>query len=157
MVLRRTMRAVIQRCLYAKLKISGKIYSQIENGLVVFLGVGTLDTESDAEKLAYKISNIRIFEDANGKINLSPKDVGASILVVSNFTLYGNMQRGFRPDFLSAKKGEEAKKLYDYFVEKIKSYNTFKTAQTGVFGEDMKIEVENDGPINIILNSEDLK
>lgn len=148
------MKAVVQRTLSASLKVDGKLISEIDKGLVVFLGVGQGDEEGDLIKLAAKISKLRIFEDANGKMNLSIKDIGGQILLVSQFTLYGDCSHGNRPSFIMAEKPERANSLYEQMKYLLEKENT--PIQTGVFGADMKIDVLNDGPVTIILDSKEL-
>ena len=148
------MKAVVQRVLRADLKVDGKLISEIDKGLVVFLGVGQGDEEGDLIKLAAKISKLRIFEDANGKMNLSIKDIGGQILLVSQFTLYGDCSHGNRPSFIMAEKPERANSLYEQMKYLLEKENI--PIQTGVFGADMKIDVLNDGPVTIILDSKEL-
>lgn len=148
------MKAVVQRTLSASLKVDGKLISEIDKGLVVFLGVGQGDEEGDLIKLAAKISKLRIFEDANGKMNLSIKDIGGQILLVSQFTLYGDCSHGNRPSFIMAEKPERANSLYEQMKYLLEKENI--PIQTGVFGADMKIDVLNDGPVTIILDSKEL-
>ena len=145
------MRAVIQRALKANLKVDGELISEIDKGLLVFLGVGIGDEEKDMEKLAKKISNLRIFEDENGKMNLSIKDVGGEILLVSQFTLYGDCSHGNRPSFVEAEKPEKALKLYEKMQKCLENHQII--VKMGVFGADMKIDVLNDGPVTIMLDS----
>ena len=142
------MRAVIQRVNYAKLRVDGKLISEINKGLVVFLGVGKGDEESAADYLAKKIANMRIFADENGKINLSLSQVGGKILAVSQFTLFANTEHGNRPDFLAAESPDRANELYEYFVSALEREGA--QVKKGVFGADMKIEQENDGPFTVI-------
>ena len=148
------MKAVVQRTLSASLKVDGKLISEIDKGLVVFLGVGQGDEEGDLIKLAAKISKLRIFEDANGKMNLSIKDIGGQILLVSQFTLYGDCSHGNRPSFIMAEKPERANSLYEQMKYLLEKENI--PIQTGVFGADMKIDFLNDGPVTIILDSKEL-
>lgn len=147
------MRAVIQRVMKANLKVDGKHISNIDKGLIVFLGIGVGDNEVDLEKLGKKISKLRIFEDQNGKMNLSIKDIEGEILLVSQFTLYGDCSHGNRPSFINAERPERANKLYLKMKDLLESENI--TVKTGVFGADMKIDVLNDGPVTILLDSED--
>lgn len=149
------MRAVIQRVLNASLFVEGKKISNIGKGAIIFLGVGEEDQESDAQKLALKISKLRIYEDENGKMNKNIKDYGGEILLVSQFTLYADCKNGNRPSFTQAKNPKEAKELY-FKVQKLLE-NENIAVKMGVFGADMKIEVLNDGPVTIILDSKDLK
>ncbi len=143
------MKAVVQRVLSSNLKIDNKEYSKINKGLIVFLGVTHDDTEQDAKVLAEKISKLRIFEDENEKMNLSLKDVGGEIHIISQFTLYADCHHGNRPSFINAAQPDKANKLYEDFIEDCKELD-MKVA-TGVFGADMKINYINDGPITIIL------
>lgn len=148
------MKAVVQRVLNANLKVDGKIISQIEKGFVIFLGVGIGDEEIDAQKLANKISKIRIFEDDREKMNLSLHDVNGEVLLVSQFTLYADCRHGNRPSFVNAERPERAKELYLFMKDLLERENLL--VKTGVFGADMKIEVLNDGPVTIILDSKEL-
>ena len=144
------MRAVVQRVLNAELKVEGKLISKIGRGLVVFFGVKNGDVPADADKIVKKISALRIFEDENGKMNLSVGDVGGEVLFVSQFTLYGDASHGNRPSFTEAARPETAKPIYDYAAEKLRSLGV--PVSTGIFGADMKILQENDGPITILLS-----
>ena len=148
------MKAVLQRVLSANLKVDGKLISEIKKGLVIFLGVGINDTDDDIIKLGNKISKLRIFEDENGKMNLSLSDVDGEILLVSQFTLYADCRHGNRPSFTNAQipvlANEKYLKMIDFLREK------GLKVKTGVFGADMKIDVLNDGPVTIILNSSEL-
>ena len=148
------MKAIVQRVLKADLKVDGKLISEIGKGLVIFLGVGQGDEENDLLKLAAKISKLRIFEDENGKMNLSIKDVSGQILLVSQFTLYGDCRHGNRPSFIMAEKPERANQLYENMKTLLENENI--PVKTGVFGADMKINVLNDGPVTIILDSKEL-
>ena len=149
------MKAVVQRVLEANLKVDGELISEIGKGFVVFLGVGIEDDVLDMEKLANKISKLRIFEDENGKMNLSIKDVGGEILLVSQFTLFADCRHGNRPSFINAERPERANELYLKMKERLE--NEQIVVKTGVFGADMKIDVLNDGPTTIILDSKELK
>lgn len=144
------MRAVVQRVLSAELKVEGKLISKIGKGLVVFFGVKSGDVPADADKIVKKISALRIFEDENGKMNLSVGDVGGEVLFVSQFTLYGDASHGNRPSFTEAARPETAKPIYDYAAEKLRSLGV--PVSTGIFGADMKILQENDGPVTILLS-----
>lgn len=143
------MKAVIQRVLSAKLEADGSLVSEIGRGYVIFLGVGKGDTESDADYYIKKIPPLRIFEDENGKINKSIKDVEGEILLVSQFTLYADASHGNRPSFIEAESPEKAKELYLYVAEGLKK--TGIEVKLGVFGADMKIEQVNDGPFTLLL------
>ena len=145
------MKAVVQRVKKARLSVDGKLVSEIPFGLVVFFGVKTGDTEKEADYLAKKIAALRIFEDENGKMNLSVKDVGGEILFVSQFTLYGDASKGNRPSFTLAERPERADALYQYAAQKLAEYEV--PVKLGVFGEDMQIEQQNDGPVTILLEA----
>lgn len=143
------MKAVVQRVTHASVKVDGEIKGEIQNGLLILLGVGMNDSEGDAERLAQKISKLRIFSDENDKINLSVNDIGGSLLVISQFTLYADCRKGNRPNFMNAGKPDEAERLYEYFVSECKKL--VPNVQKGVFGADMKVELLNDGPFTVIL------
>jgi len=148
------MRAVVQRVKEGSVEIKNKEVGRIAQGLVILLGVGQDDNKKNAEYLAEKIINLRIFEDKEGKMNLSVKDIDGQILVISQFTLYGNCKKGRRPSFISAALPEEAEKLYEYFVKCIKNYGL--KVETGEFQAMMLVKIYNDGPVTIILDSEKL-
>ena len=150
------MRAVIQRCNNASVTVENEVIGKIGKGFVVFLGVKNDDTDFDLEYLARKIAGLRIFEDENQKMNLSPENVGGEILIISNFTLYGNTVRGFRPDFMNAMMPQRAEEMYLKFIELCKTY-PYKKIQTGKFGADMKVDVSNDGPVNIFIETESVR
>jgi len=145
------MRAVVQRVSRAEVKVSGEATGRSGRGLLVLLGVSRQDTESDSDYLADKIAGLRIFDDANGKMNLAAGDVGGEVLVVSQFTLYGDVRRGKRPSFDDAAPPEHARKLYEHFVERIRAAGL--PCQTGKFQEMMQVELVNDGPVTILLDS----
>ncbi len=145
------MRAVIQRVTGAEVKIDGKISGKIDNGLMVLLGVGNGDTEEDMKYTADKIIGMRIFSDENDKMNLSLKDVGGSMLVISQFTLYGDCSHGRRPFFGDAMEPVGANKMYEDFVAYVREQGIH--TETGEFGADMKVSLTNDGPVTIILES----
>jgi D-tyrosyl-tRNA(Tyr) deacylase len=145
------MRAVVQRVSRAKVTINEWISGEIGHGLLVLLGVGQGDTEADASYLAEKIAGLRIFEDADGKMNRSVQDVGGSVLAVSQFTLYGDVRRGKRPSFDAAAPPEEAKRLYEFFVQRIQALGL--RCETGRFQEMMQVELVNEGPVTILLDS----
>lgn len=149
------MKAVIQRVTKTTLKVDGELISEIGKGLVVYLGVQTGDVQASADYLAKKISAMRIFEDENGKMNLSVKDIGGEILVVSQFTLLADTSHGNRPGFTEAERPERANELYEYFVSLIQNVYGI-TAKKGVFGADMKIEQHNDGPVTILMDKRDV-
>ena len=146
------MRAVIQRVSRAKVTVAGEITGEIGQGLLVFLGVGRQDTEPSAHYLADKITGLRIFEDESGKMNRSVVDVAGSILVVSQFTLYGDVRKGKRPSFDAAAPPDTARRLYEHFVERIRA--TGLRCATGRFQEIMNVELVNEGPVTILLDSE---
>ncbi|MFM1583213.1 D-aminoacyl-tRNA deacylase, partial [Helcococcus ovis] len=145
---------IIQRVKWVKLNIDSNLYSEINNGLLVFLGVSEDDNITDLNYIKNKIVGLRIFEDSNDKMNLSVKDVKGEVMVVSQFTLFGDARKGNRPNFMRAAKQEKAEKIYNQFVEEIKK--DIDIVKTGVFGADMKIELLNDGPVTIQLDSEKL-
>ncbi len=145
------MRAVVQRVRQASVTI-GDDRRDIGAGLVILLGVRRGDTETDAKYLAEKIVNLRIFEDEGGKFNLSVKDIGGSVLAVSNFTLYGDCRKGRRPSFTDAAPPDAANQLYEKFVEFLKAEGV--PAQTGVFQAKMLVSIDNDGPVTMLLDSE---
>lgn len=145
------MRAVVQRVKNASVSSVGTQCGAIEQGLVVFLGVTHTDTEKDAAYLAEKIVNLRIFEDNDGKLNLSVKDIGGKIMSVSQFTLYGDCRKGRRPGFTEAARPEMANELYEKFNAELK--NQGMEIATGVFQTDMQVSLVNDGPITMLLDS----
>lgn len=143
------MKALLQRVQYASVTVEGKKVAEIAHGLLIFLGVEKNDTTDKADYLARKAVNLRIFEDENGKMNLSVKDIGGEILVVSQFTLAGDTSRGNRPGFETAAAAEQANRLYLYFTDKLKAENI--AVQNGIFQADMKVELLNDGPVTFML------
>jgi len=145
------MRAVLQRVSRAKVSVNGEITGEVGPGLLVLLGVGTGDTKADADYLADKTIGLRIFEDDGGKMNLSVADVGGALLAVSQFTLYGDVRRGKRPSFDAAAPPQQARELYEYFVEKIRAAGL--RCETGRFQEMMHVELVNEGPVTILLDS----
>jgi D-tyrosyl-tRNA(Tyr) deacylase len=145
------MRAVIQRVSRAKVTVNGEVSGEIGLGLLILLGVGIGDATADADYLAEKTIGLRIFEDADGKMNLSVVDAGGAVLVVSQFTLYGDVRRGKRPSFDAAAAPQQARELYEYFVEKIRAANL--RCETGRFQEMMQVELVNEGPVTILLDS----
>jgi len=146
-----TMRAVIQRVTRAQVSVNGELTGKIADGLLVLLGVARADTEADAQHLAEKIVGLRIFEDENGKMNLAVADAGGAILVVSQFTLYGDVRRGKRPSFDAAAPPARARELYEYFVARIRAAGL--KCETGRFQEMMQVELVNQGPVTILLDS----
>jgi D-tyrosyl-tRNA(Tyr) deacylase len=145
------MRAVVQRVTRASVTIDGKIAGEIGKGLVVLLGIARDDTKDDADYLAPKIAALRIFDDAEGRMNVSVKEVDGGLLIVSQFTLYGDVRRGLRPSWSDAAAPEIAEPLYDYFVES--SRKLLGRVETGSFRKTMQVELVNDGPVTILLDS----
>jgi D-aminoacyl-tRNA deacylase len=145
------MRAVVQRVSRAKVRVEGQVTGEIGRGLLVLLGVGCGDSQDQAEYLADKVAGLRIFEDEHGKMNCSVSQVTGSILVVSQFTLYGDVRRGKRPSFDAAAPPEQARKLYEYFVQRLRSAGL--PCETGKFQEMMSVELVNEGPVTILLDS----
>jgi len=145
------MRAVIQRVSRAKVTVDGETTGDIGPGLLVFLGVGHADTEADADYLADKTMGLRIFEDADGKMNRAVAESGGGVLVVSQFTLYGDVRRGKRPSFDAAAPPQKARELYEYFVGRVRAAGL--PCETGRFQEKMEVELVNDGPVTILLDS----
>ena len=145
------MRAVVQRVSRAKVTVDNKVTGEIGRGLLVLLGVAKDDNESDAHYLAEKISGLRIFEDENGKMNLAVGEIGGAVLVVSQFTLYGDVRRGKRPSFDAAALSDDARRLYEYFVGQVRAASL--RCETGQFQAMMQVELVNDGPVTIMLDS----
>lgn len=143
------MKILVQKVLNASVTVNKQLVSQINQGFLLFIGVEKGDTQTQADFLAKKIANLRIFEDGNNKMNLSIQDVKGEILAVSQFTLAADLSRGNRPGFDSAARPEEAKLLYEYFVAQLQTYNL--PVQTGIFQADMKVALTNDGPCTFIL------
>ena len=143
------MKAVIQRVANASVTVDGEVKGSIESGFLILLGVENGDNESEAKTLAAKIAGLRIFTDENDKMNLSIKDVKGKLLIVSQFTLYGDCSQGNRPSFIEAARPEEANPLYEYFCNQCELNNI--EVQKGIFGADMKVELINDGPVTIII------
>lgn len=146
------MRAVVQRVSRAKVTVDGRVIGEIGGGMLVLLGVSTEDNNKGADYLVDKLVNLRIFDDADGKMNLSLADVDGEMLVVSQFTLYGDTRRGRRPSFISAAGGDEALQWYKYFV--VRAREQIRKVATGEFGAMMDVELVNDGPVTIIIDSE---
>lgn len=149
------MKAVIQRVLSSNVKINGETVGEIGKGLLILLGIAGGDSAAQADILLKKIPYLRIFEDENGKMNLSCVDIGGEILAVSQFTLCADCAHGRRPSFTSAAPPQEANALYEYFVEGLKKAGV-KKVETGRFGADMKVSLVNDGPVTIILDTDNL-
>ena len=149
------MKAVIQRVQYSNVKIDGEVAGSCNQGFMILLGVAEGDTKTDADKLLKKVPYLRIFEDENGKMNLSCLDIDGEMLVVSQFTLTADCSHGRRPSFIGAAQPDVAIPLYEYFVNGLKAAGV-KRVETGEFGADMKVELVNDGPVTIILDSKEL-
>ncbi|MBR6594558.1 MAG: D-tyrosyl-tRNA(Tyr) deacylase [Clostridia bacterium] len=147
------MRAVVQRVFSASVSVDGNTVSSIDEGLLVFLGVGKEDNEATAAKIAKKIAGLRIFRDDNDKMSRSVKDVGGKILLISNFTLYGSVRHGFRPDFMKSATGAVAEPLYEYVISLL---NETVECKGGVFGGDMRVKADNNGPVTIIIDTDEL-
>lgn len=146
------MRAVVQRVKEASCKIDEKIVGKIEKGILLFLGIGKGDEDKDLKYLVDKVLGLRIFSDDEGKMNLSLEDVEGEILIISQFTLYGDVRKGKRPSFSNSSSPEIGEAYYKQFIEEVRSRGI--KAETGVFGADMDIELINDGPVTILLDSE---
>lgn len=145
------MRAVVQRVTEARVEVAGEIVGEIGAGFLVLLGVARDDTSTDADYLAEKVVNLRVFDDDEGKMNRSLLETGGAMLVVSQFTLYGDVRRGRRPSYSDAAEPEKANQLYEYFVERVRSFSV--RVETGVFQATMKVSLVNDGPVTILLDS----
>ncbi|WP_033828324.1 D-aminoacyl-tRNA deacylase [Bacillus andreraoultii] len=145
------MKVVLQRAKKASVSVAGNIIGKIEKGFVLLVGVTHEDTERDAEYLAEKISGLRVFEDENGKMNLSLQDIGGEILSISQFTLYGDTRKGRRPNFMDAARPEQANKLYEYFNAKLREKEIL--VETGEFGAMMDVTFTNDGPVTLVIES----
>jgi D-tyrosyl-tRNA(Tyr) deacylase len=150
------MRAVIQRVQKGQVSVEGQIVGSVGPGLVILLGAGHGDGQAEADRLAYKISNLRIFADAAGKTNLSVLDVGGEVLLISQFTLYADCRKGRRPSFVHAAPPDIAAPLVDYFADRLRQAG-IRRVETGEFGAMMLVEIHNDGPFTIVLDSKDLK
>lgn len=148
------MKAVIQVVSRASVRVDGEIVGQIGNGLLVFLGVAEADTDEDLEKMVRKVTELRIFKDSAGKTNLSVKDVGGSLLVVSQFTLLADCKKGRRPSFVGAGNPVKAEQMYERFIAACRE--KIDTVAHGVFGADMKVSLQNEGPFTLVLDSKEL-
>ena len=146
------MKVVVQRSLKSSVSVDNQIVGSIDNGLVILVGFTAGDSTRDIDYIVDKVINLRIFDDANGVMNKSLLDVGGSILSISQFTLYAETKKGRRPSYIKALCGEEAIKLYDFFNQKLKEH---VNVQTGIFGAEMNVAIINDGPVTIIIESED--
>lgn len=144
------MRVVVQKCLESSVSVDGNVISGINKGLMVLVGFTDGDTVSEIDYLVNKVVNLRIFEDSNGVMNLSVRDVSGSILCVSQFTLYGDCSHGNRPSYIKAMNGNDSVKLYDLFCDKL---NSIVPTKKGIFGADMEVSLINDGPTTIIIDS----
>lgn len=149
------MKLVIQRVLNSSVKVDGETIGSIGKGFMVLIGVADTDTKEIADKLVDKMIKLRIFEDSEGKTNLSLSDVGGELLLVSQFTLYADCKKGNRPSFIKAGKPDFANEMYEYIISKCKTYEGLKV-ERGKFGADMKVELVNDGPFTIVLDSEEM-
>lgn len=147
------MRVVVQRSLHSKVYVNGEVVGEIKSGVVLLVGFKVGDTEKEIDYMVKKVLNLRIFDDEDGVMNKSLLDVGGDILSISQFTLYGNAKKGNRPSYVDAMPGNDAVRIYDLFNEKLRD-NGVKV-EKGVFGADMKVEITNDGPITILLESEE--
>lgn len=150
------MKAVLQRVLSASVECEGKTVSEIGKGFMVLLGVTKTDTPEQADVLASKIAGLRIFTDENDKMNLSLEDVNGEVIVVSNFTLCADCKHGRRPSFINAQRPVQANELYEYFIKRLKFYGV-PNVGTGVFGGDMQVHIQNDGPVTLILDTDEWK
>ncbi|MBQ7192380.1 MAG: D-tyrosyl-tRNA(Tyr) deacylase [Paludibacteraceae bacterium] len=150
------MRIVVQRCARAQVRINGEVVGKIEQGFMLLVGITETDTTTEAELLAKKIAQLRVFEDEAGKMNLAIREVGGTILSISQFTLYADCRKGNRPSFIRAARQEQASPLYDYFNETLRTTYGL-TVETGRFGADMKVDFINDGPVTILLDTNELK
>ena len=148
------MKVLIQRVKHAKVTIDGTVNGQIKDGFLLFVGMTHEDDEKTVEKLANKVKDLRLFEDEQGKMNLSITEVNGEILSISQFTLYADCRKGRRPSFTNAAKPDEASRLYDYFNDVLRNLGLH--VETGIFGADMKVELYNDGPVTIMLDSKEL-
>ena len=148
------MKFVIQRVSEASVKVDGEVIGQIGKGFMVLIGVGQDDTKEIADKMVKKLVGLRIFEDENGKTNLSLADVNGEMLLISQFTLYANCKKGYRPSFIESGAPDMASDMYEYIIDKCKE--TVPVVERGIFGADMKVSLINDGPFTIVLDSEKL-
>ena len=150
------MRVVVQRCSRAEVRIDGSSVGKIGQGFMLLVGITENDTTAEADLLAKKIAQLRVFEDEAGKMNLAIRDVGGAILSISQFTLYADCRKGNRPSFIRAARPEQASPLYDYFNETLRTTYGL-TVETGRFGADMKVDFINNGPVTILLDTDELK
>lgn len=145
------MRVVVQRVKRASVEIDNKVNGKINTGFLVLLGIASTDTKQDVDYLVKKVVNLRIFSDENDKMNLALRDINGELLIISQFTLYGNCKDGNRPSFIEAARPDVAIPLYEYFIEECKK--KVSVVETGIFGADMKVSLLNDGPVTIIIES----
>lgn len=146
------MRVIVQRTTNATVRIGGEVVGHIDRGFMLLVGITHNDTQDDADYIAKKVAQLRVFEDADGKMNLSIKDIGGAILSISQFTLYGDVRHGNRPSFIQAARPEQALPLYEYFNTRLRTAYGLHV-ETGRFGADMQVEFVNDGPVTIIIDS----
>ncbi|MCI5937864.1 MAG: D-aminoacyl-tRNA deacylase [Eubacterium sp.] len=145
------MKLVIQRVTNASVTVEGKTVGKIGKGFLVLWGAASGDTEKEADYLAAKLCKLRVFEDEQGKMNLGLKDIGGELLVISQFTLYANCKKGNRPNFMAAMNPDESERLYEYFLQRCKQ--EIEVVEKGIFGADMKVELLNDGPVTILMDT----
>ncbi len=149
------MRVVLQRVIEASVSVDDKIYSEINGGILILLGIESEDDDADVDILVKKIVGLRIFNDSDGKMNLSSAEVGGSFLVISQFTLHASTKKGNRPSYIKAARPEKAIPLYETFIKKLEEVSQ-TDVRTGVFGADMKVKLINDGPVTIIIDSKNM-
>lgn len=150
------MRVVVQRCSRAEVRIDGNVCGQIGKGFMLLVGIGATDTREEADWMARKIAQLRVFEDGAGKMNLALNDVEGAILSISQFTLYGDCRKGNRPSFINAARPVDAAALYNYFNKTLQD-DYHLHVETGQFGADMKVDFINDGPVTILLDTDELR
>ena len=148
------MKFVIQRVNHASVKVDGNVVGKIDKGYMVLIGISENDTKEIADKMIKKMIGLRIFEDENGKTNISLKDVSGELLLISQFTLYADCKKGNRPSFINAGKPDMANEMYEYIIEQCKK--EISVVENGIFGADMKVSLENDGPFTIVLDSKEI-
>ena len=148
------MKFVIQRVNHASVKVDGNVVGKIDKGYMVLIGISENDTKEIADKMIKKMIGLRIFEDENGKTNISLKDVSGELLLISQFTLYADCKKGNRPSFINAGKPDMANEMYEYIIEQCKK--EISVVEKGIFGADMKVSLENDGPFTIVLDSNEI-
>ena len=148
------MKFVIQRVNHASVKVDGNVVGKIDKGYMVLIGISENDTKEIADKMIKKMIGLRIFEDGNGKTNISLKDVSGELLLISQFTLYADCKKGNRPSFINAGKPDMANEMYEYIIEQCKK--EISVVEKGIFGADMKVSLENDGPFTIVLDSKEI-